>query len=39
MKTLYTNKKAFHNYFIEDKFEAGIVLTGSEVKSCRLRTY
>jgi SsrA-binding protein len=39
MKNLYTNKKAFHNYFIEDKFEAGIVLTGSEVKSCRFRTY
>ena len=39
MKILYTNKKAFHNYFIEDKFEAGIVLTGSEVKSCRRRTY
>ena len=34
MKSLYTNRKAFHNYYIEEKFEAGIVLTGSEVKSC-----
>jgi len=29
------NAKAFHDYFIEDKFEAGIVLTGTEVKSIR----
>jgi len=29
------NKKAFHNYIIEDKYEAGIVLTGTEVKSIR----
>ena len=29
------NRKARHNYFIEDTFEAGIVLTGSEVKSLR----
>ena len=35
MKTLDTNKKAFHNYFSEDKFEAGIVLTGDEIKSVR----
>ena len=34
MKILYTNRKAFHDYFIDDKFEAGIVLCGSEVKSC-----
>lgn len=34
MKILYTNRKAFHDYFINDKFEAGIVLCGSEVKSC-----
>ena len=34
MKILHTNKKAFHNYFIEEQFEAGIVLIGSEVKSC-----
>jgi SsrA-binding protein len=30
-----TNKKAYHNYSIEDSFEAGIVLTGAEVKSIR----
>lgn len=29
------NKKAFHEYFIEETFEAGIVLVGSEVKSIR----
>ncbi|MEO1954000.1 MAG: SsrA-binding protein SmpB [Campylobacterales bacterium] len=31
------NKKAWHDYFIEEKFEAGIVLTGSEVKGIRAR--
>jgi SsrA-binding protein len=30
-----TNRKAFHDYFIEDRAEAGIVLTGTEVKSLR----
>jgi SsrA-binding protein len=30
-----SNKKAFHDYSIVDKFEAGIVLTGSEVKAIR----
>ena len=30
-----SNKKAFHDYFIEDKIETGIVLAGSEVKSVR----
>lgn len=35
MKILNTNRKVFHNYFVEDKFEAGIILTGTEVKSCR----
>jgi SsrA-binding protein len=29
------NKKAFHDYFIEEKFEAGIVLEGWEVKAIR----
>ncbi len=29
------NRAAGHNYFLEDKLEAGIVLTGSEVKSVR----
>lgn len=32
---LANNKKAFFNYFIEDKFEAGIELVGSEVKSIK----
>ena len=30
-----TNRKAFHNFFIDDSFEAGIVLLGTEVKSLR----
>lgn len=34
-KTVATNRKAFHEYFIEDTIEAGIVLTGSEIKSIR----
>ena len=29
------NKKAFHDYYIEEKYEAGIVLTGTEIKSIR----
>lgn len=29
------NKKAYHDYFIEDKYEAGVALTGWEVKSLR----
>ena len=35
MKAICTNKKAFHEYHIEDKFEAGLVLTGTEIKSAR----
>jgi SsrA-binding protein len=35
-KIIANNKKATFNYFIENKTEAGIVLTGSEVKSLRL---
>jgi len=35
IKTVATNRKAFHNYNIGEKFEAGIVLTGSEIKSVR----
>ena len=31
-----TNRKAYHEYFIEEKFEAGIMLVGSEVKSLRV---
>jgi len=34
-KVVATNKKAFHDYTILEKYEAGIVLTGSEVKSLR----
>lgn len=30
-----TNRKAYHNYFIEERYEAGIELTGTEVKSIR----
>lgn len=32
-----TNRKAFHNYDVKDRFEAGISLAGTEVKSCRDR--
>lgn len=34
-KTLAQNRKAFHDYFIDDTFEAGIALVGTEVKSIR----
>lgn len=34
-KTVVTNRKAFHNYHIGDSIEAGIVLTGTEIKSIR----
>ena len=33
--SIIDNKKAFHDYFIEDRFEAGIVLEGWEVKAIR----
>jgi SsrA-binding protein len=33
--SITVNKKAFHDYFIEDKFEAGIALQGWEVKAIR----
>lgn len=35
-KTVARNKKANHDYFIEDRYEAGLVLTGTEVKALRL---
>jgi SsrA-binding protein len=35
VKVVATNRKAFHDYFIEDRAEAGLVLTGTEVKSLR----
>ena len=34
-RTIATNRKAFHDYTIEDTLEAGIVLVGSEIKSIR----
>lgn len=34
-KTIADNRNAFHEYFIEQRFTAGVVLTGSEVKSIR----
>ena len=33
--SIIVNKKAFHDYFIEEKYEAGIVLEGWEVKAVR----
>jgi SsrA-binding protein len=35
-KVICNNKKAYHDYFIEEKYEAGMVLTGTEVKSLRM---
>ncbi len=34
-KVIAQNKKAYHDYFIEETFEAGIVLQGTEIKSIR----
>ncbi len=34
-QTVSVNRKAFHDYFIEEEYEAGIVLSGSEIKSVR----
>lgn len=36
MKLIANNKKAYHDYFIEEKYEAGLELHGTEVKSMRL---
>ena len=36
IKLIANNKKAYHDYFIEDKYEAGIELVGTEVKSLRM---
>ncbi|MDL2237548.1 SsrA-binding protein SmpB [Christensenellaceae bacterium OttesenSCG-928-K19] len=36
VKVLAQNKKARHEYFIEDRYEAGLSLVGTEVKSCRM---
>ena len=35
IKIIANNKKAYHDYFIEEKYEAGIELAGTEVKSLR----
>ena len=35
IKTVAQNRKAFHEYFVEERFEAGISLAGTEVKSIR----
>ena len=35
LKTIAQNKKAFHDYFLEESFEAGIELCGTEMKSIR----
>ena len=38
VKIAAQNRKAFHDYFVEDRYEAGIELFGTEVKSIRLGT-
>ena len=35
-RLIANNKKAYHDYFIEDSYEAGIALAGTEVKSLRM---
>ncbi len=35
VRLIANNKKAYHDYFIEDTYEAGIALAGTEVKSLR----
>ena len=37
IRLIANNKKAYHDYFIDEKFEAGIELHGTEVKSLRMR--
>ncbi len=36
IKIIAQNKKAYHDYFVEEKFECGIALVGTEVKSIRM---
>ena len=36
VKVIATNKKAFHDYFVEERYECGVALFGTEVKSIRL---
>ena len=38
MKIVSQNKKAYHDFFILDTYEAGIELKGTEIKSCLLYT-
>ena len=38
VKIAAQNRKAYHDYFVEEKYEAGIELTGTEVKSIRAGT-
>ena len=38
-KVVSTNRKAFHDYLIFEKYDAGIVLTGTEIKSIRKGTF
>ncbi|MDX9954007.1 MAG: SsrA-binding protein SmpB [Anaerolineae bacterium] len=35
IKVVATNRKAYHDYFIEEQYEAGIVLSGTEIKAVR----
>ena len=35
VKSVAQNRKAFHDYFVEEKYEAGIALYGTEIKSIR----
>jgi len=35
IKVIAENRKAFHDYFVEQRYEAGIILTGTEIKSIR----
>lgn len=37
IKTVATNRKAYHDYHLSDSMEAGIALTGTEIKSIRAR--
>ena len=36
IKTVAQNKKAYHDYFVDERYEAGIALFGTEVKSIRM---
>ena len=35
-KLIANNKKVYHDYFLEEKYEAGVSLAGTEVKSLRM---